>query len=152
MLFRSPPLRAQSDVAEILQGLRDGTIDAIATDHAPHHANEKMLEFDRAPNGIVGLETAVSLSIDRLLHAGVISLSRLVDLLSCQPARIFHLERGTLRIGAVADVTLLDLGRPVRVDSAQFQSKSRNTPFQNWELRGAAAATLVAGRLLWQAL
>jgi dihydroorotase len=146
----APPLRAQADVEAILEGLRDGTIDAIATDHAPHHANEKMREFDLASNGIIGLETAVSLTLDRLVARGVISLARMVELLSCQPAKLFNLDRGTLRIGAVADVTIFDPAKPVRVDAAQSQSKSRNTPFDGWELRGAALAMIVGGRLLWR--
>ncbi|MDX2032487.1 MAG: dihydroorotase [Blastocatellia bacterium] len=143
----APPLRSQTDLAAILEGLRDGTIDAIATDHAPHHANEKMREFDHAPNGIVGLETAVSLTFDRLFHRGLISLSRMVDLLSCGPARIFGLDRGSLRIGAVADITLCDPHRRVVIDASRFQSKSRNTPFNGWELQGAPVAAFVAGRL-----
>lgn len=147
----APPLRAQSDVDAIIEGLRDGTIDAIATDHAPHHANEKMLEFDRSPNGIIGLETAISLTLDRLVHPGVISLSRMVELLSCNPARLFGLARGTLKVGAVADVTIFDPAKQLKVDAGQFQSKSRNTPFDGWELRGAPVATIVAGRLVWVA-
>jgi len=146
----APPLRSQSDVEAILEGLRDGTIDAIATDHAPHHANEKMLEFDRAPNGIVGLETAVSLALDRLVHSGVISWSRMVDLLSCRPTRIFKLDRGTLKIGAAADVTILDPNKQVKVEAAKLQSKSRNTPFGEWELNGAPRATIVGGRVVWR--
>ncbi|MBI1763212.1 MAG: dihydroorotase [Acidobacteria bacterium] len=147
----APPLRAQSDVDAIIEGLRDGTIDAIATDHAPHHANEKMLEFDRSPNGIIGLETAVSLALDRLVHRGVISLSRMVELLSCNPARLFGLARGTLKAGALADVTIFDPVKQIKVEAGQFQSKSRNTPFDGWELRGAPVATVVAGRLVWTA-
>ena len=146
----APPLRSEADHAAILEGLCDGTIDAIATDHAPHHANEKMREFDLAPNGIVGLETAVSLALDRLVSRGVISLSRMVDLRSCQPAKIFKLDRGTLRVGAAADVTILDPKRQVTIDALKFQSKSRNTPFDGWELTGAAVATVVGGRALWR--
>jgi dihydroorotase len=145
----APPLRSQSDVEAIIEGLRDGTIDAIATDHAPHHANEKMLEFDRAPNGIIGLETAVSLTLDRLFNRGVITLARMVELLSSNPARIFKLDRGTLKVGAVADLTIFDPKREVKIDSSTFQSKSRNTPFDGWELRGAPVVTIVAGRLVW---
>jgi dihydroorotase len=146
----APPLRAQSDLEAVLEGLRDGTIDAIATDHAPHHANEKMLEFDRAPNGIVGLETALSLTVDRLLQRGVITLSRLVELLSTNPARIFQLERGTLKVGAVGDVTIFDPAKKLKIDAAQFQSKSRNTPFDGWELTGAPVVTIVGGRVVWR--
>ena len=145
----APPLRPQSDLEAVIEGLRDGTIDAIATDHAPHHANEKMLEFDRAPNGIVGLETAIPLALDRLVHRGVVTLRRLVELLATNPARIFKLDRGILEVGAAADVTVIDPGRVVKVDASQFQSRSRNTPFDGWELKGAAAATVVGGRLVW---
>jgi dihydroorotase len=146
----APPLRSQSDLEAIIEGLRDGTIDAIATDHAPHHANEKMLEFGHAPNGVVGLETAVSLTLDRLVHRGVISLSRMVELLSTNPARIFKLDRGTLKVGAVADVTIFDPNRQVRIDASKFQSKSRNTPFGGWELKGAPVAAIVGGRVVWK--
>jgi dihydroorotase len=144
----APPLRSQADLEAVIEGLRDGTIDAIATDHAPHHANEKMLEFDRAPNGVVGLETAVSLTLDRLVHRGVISFARMIELLSCRPARIFKLDRGTLKVGAVADLTLIDPDKKIKVDASKFQSKSRNTPFNGWELKGAPAATIVEGRRL----
>jgi dihydroorotase len=108
-----------------------------------------MLEFDRAPNGIVGLETAIPLALDRLVHRGVVTLRRLVELLATNPARIFKLDRGILEVGAAADVTVIDPGRVVKVDASQFQSRSRNTPFDGWELKGAAAATVVGGRLVW---
>ena len=142
----APPLRSCVDVEAMLEGLRDGTIDAIATDHAPHHANEKMLEFDRAPFGIVGLETALPLSIDRLLHAGVVTMTRLVELLSCGPARVFGLSAGTLRNGSPADITLFDPNAEVTIDSSKFKSKSRNTPFDGWKLRGAVVQVFAGGR------
>ncbi|MFN0124744.1 MAG: dihydroorotase [Blastocatellia bacterium] len=147
----APPLRSRADLEAILAGLADGTIDAIATDHAPHHSNEKMLEFNRAPNGITGLETAVGLTLDRLVHTNVISLSRIVELLSCNPARIFKLPGGTLAPGSPADITILNPELRTRVDVNKMQSKSRNTPFGGWELRGAAVATIVGGNILWQA-
>ena len=146
----APPLRSQSDVEAILEGLRDGTIDAIATDHAPHHANEKMYEFDKSPNGITGLETAVSLTLDRLVNRGVISLTRMVELLATNPAKLFKLNRGTLQVGAIADVTLFDPEKQIKVEAAKSQSKSRNTPFDGWELKGAPVATIVGGKLVWQ--
>lgn len=146
----APPLRSQSDVEAILEGLRDGTIDAIATDHAPHHANEKMYEFDKAPNGITGLETAVSLTLDRLVHRRVISLTRMVELLATNPAKLFHLDRGTLQVGAIADVTIFDPDKQITVDAASSQSKSRNTPFDGWELKGAPVATIVNGKIVWK--
>ncbi len=147
----APPLRSQADLEACLEGLADGTIDAIATDHAPHHANEKALEFDQAANGIVGLETAVSLTLDRLVQRKVISLTRMIELLATNPARIFKLERGTLQIGAIADLTIFAPNQQTKIAAANFQSKSRNTPFDTWELTGAPSATIVAGRLLWRA-
>ena len=140
-----PPLRAEADRAALLAGLADGTIDAIASDHAPHHRDEKDVEFSAAPFGIVGLETTVSLCLDKLVGAGVIGLPRLVELLSTGPARAFGLPGGTLAPGSPADVTLLDLGRAVTIDPTTFRSKSRNTPFGGWELRGAAAGTVLGG-------
>jgi dihydroorotase len=145
----NPPLREAADRDALLQGLADGSIDAIATDHAPHHADEKHVEFDHAPFGITGLETAVSLSLDRLVHRGVIPLSRLVELLTIGPARILGLAGGTLGPGAPADVTLLAPDARVTVRAAAMRSRSRNTPFDGWQLRGAAAATIVDGRLLY---
>ncbi|MCI0338854.1 MAG: dihydroorotase [Acidobacteria bacterium] len=145
----APPLRPRADLEAVIEGLRDGTIDAIATDHAPHHANEKMLEFDCAPNGIIGLETAVSLTLDCLIQRDVITLARMVELLSCNPARIFKLDRGTLKVGSTADVTIFDPQKQIKVDASKFQSKSRNTPFDGWELKGAAVATIVGGRIVW---
>lgn len=143
----APPLRSAADLAAVIEGIRDGTIDAIATDHAPHHANEKMVEFDRAPNGIIGLETAVSLALDRLVHRGIISLSRMIEMLASGPANIFRLDRGTLRPGAPADITMLSLDNPHRIDLTQSYSKSRNSPFHGWELRGRPVAVMISGRL-----
>jgi dihydroorotase len=146
-----PPLRSPDHLEAVLEGLRDGTIDAIATDHAPHHADEKALEYDNAPFGITGLETAVGLALDRLVHEGVVSLERLVELCSTTPARIFRLEgRGTLRPGAWADVTVLDPDLTWTFDAARSRSKSRNTPFGGRAMRGAAVATFVAGRLVYR--
>jgi dihydroorotase len=147
----SPPLRSQADVDAVVEALADGTVDAIATDHAPHHADEKALEFDRAPFGIVGLETAVPLACDRLLHAGHISLQRLIELLSVNPAKILRLDAGDLSDGAVGNVTVLDLERNATVDVAGFASKSRNTPFDGWELKGWPVYTIVAGEIVWRA-
>ena len=142
----APPLRSRLDLDAMLEGLRDGTIDAIATDHAPHHANEKMLEFDRAPFGILGLETAVPLSLDRLFHTGVVTMTRLVELLSSGPARVFNLSAGMLIKGSAADITVLNPDQEVTVDASKFKSKSRNTPFDGWKLKGAVVATFVGGR------
>jgi dihydroorotase len=142
----NPPLREAADRDAMLEGIRDGSIDVIATDHAPHHADEKALEFDEAPFGIVGLETAVSLCLDRLVHAGVIGLPRLVELLSVNPARILRLAGGTLTEGSPADITVLAPDPTVTVDAASFASLGRNTPFDGWSLKGAVAGTIVGGR------
>ena len=145
----SPPLRSSDHVGALLEGLRDGTVDAIATDHAPHHADEKALEFDQAPFGIIGLETAVGLAFD-LVHQGVISLERLVELCSTNPARIFSLaDRGTLRKGAWGDVTILDPEFEWSFDVLRSKSKSRNTPFAGRKMKGAAVATIVGGRVVY---
>ena len=145
----SPPLRSRDHVEAIEEGLRDGTIDAIATDHAPHHADEKALEYDDAPFGITGLETAVGLAFERLVQPGIISLERLVELFAVNPARIFGLkERGTLRQGAWADVTVLDPELKWTFDVTRSKSKSRNTPFNGWSFRGAAVGAIVAGRVV----
>ncbi|HEY0546201.1 MAG TPA: dihydroorotase [Pyrinomonadaceae bacterium] len=147
----SPPLRSREHVEAILEALRDGTIDAIATDHAPHHADEKALEYDRAPFGITGLETCVGLALDRLVHQGVIGLERFVELCAVNPARIFNLEaRGTLRTGAWGDVTIFDPELNWAFDAARSKSKSRNTPFDGLKMRGAAIATIVAGRVVYE--
>lgn len=145
----SPPLRSGNHVAALLEGLRDGTIDAIATDHAPHHADEKALEFDEAPFGITGLETAVGLAFD-LVNQGVIDLERMVSLCSTNPARIFGLkDRGCLKENAHADVTILDPACEWTVDVLSSKSKSRNTPFHGRSMTGAAVATIVGGRLVY---
>lgn len=147
----APPLRSDEDLAAVIEGLRDGTIDAIATDHAPHHADEKALEYDRAPFGITGLETAVGLAFNELVHKGVISLVRLVELCSVNPARIFRLDgRGTLAVGAVADVTIIDPELEWSFRSTDSRSKSRNTPFDGLMMSGAPVATIVAGNVVYK--
>jgi dihydroorotase len=145
----NPPLRAEADRDAILQGLADGSVDVIATDHAPHHYDEKQVEFDRAPFGITGLETAVSLCFDRLVHPGRISIARLVELLSVNPARILRVAGGSLADGAPADVTILAPDLAVTVAASRMRSKSRNTPFDGWSLRGGVAATIVGGRTVY---
>jgi dihydroorotase len=124
-------------------------VDVIATDHAPHHYDEKKVEYDRAPFGIVGLETAVALSLDRLVHGGRIRLSRMVELLSVNPARILNVPGGTLSEGAPADITIIAPELKVKIEAARLRSRSKNTPFNGWELRGGVAATLVGGRPLY---
>jgi dihydroorotase len=145
----NPPLREARDRDAMLAGLVDGSVDVIATDHAPHHYDEKNVEFDRAPFGIVGLETAVSLALDRLVHTGLITLSRLVELMSVNPARILRIPGGSLAAGVPADITILapDLG--VTIDRARLRSRSKNTPFHGWTLRGGVAATVVGGRVVY---
>jgi len=142
----NPPLRTEDDVAAIKQGLKDGTIDVIATDHAPHAMDEKSVEFDHAPFGIVGLETAVGL-VFKLVHEGVLSMSEAVRKLSFNPASILKINKGTLSVGADADITIIDPNVEWTVDSSQFKSKSRNTPFEGWKLKGRAVQTIVGGRL-----
>jgi dihydroorotase len=145
----NPPLRDAADRDAMLAGIADGSVDAIATDHAPHHYDEKRVEFDHAPFGITGLETAVSLCFDRLVHAGVISVSRLVELLSVNPARILQVTGGSLAEGAPADISILAPDLAVTVSAATMRSKSRNTPFDGWTLRGGVAATIVGGRAVY---
>src|SRR6185436_15567763 len=145
----SPPLRSRDHVDAVLAAMKDGTIDAIATDHAPHHADEKGLEFDQAPFGITGLETAVGLAFD-LVHNGLIDLERVVQMCATNPARIFNLaERGSLRANAHADVTILDPQLEWVFDVNRSKSKSRNTPFHGRSMHGAAVATIVGGRLVY---
>ena len=145
----NPPLREQADVDAMLEGLVDGSIDVIATDHAPHSADEKDVEFDRAPFGIVGLETCVPLVFDRLVHPGLITFARAIELLSVNPARILRRPGGSLAAGAVADITVLAPDANVTVVPGKLVSKSKNTPFGGWTLRGAAAATIVGGRTVF---
>jgi dihydroorotase len=146
----SPPLRTAADVEAIIAGIADGTIDCIATDHAPHAREKKMLELDRAPFGILGLETAIGLSVTRLIVPGHLGWPRLVEAMSTLPARILGLDRGTLRTGSPADVTIIDPDRNWKVDVKSFRSKSINSPFDGWTLRGRAVATIVAGRVKYR--
>jgi dihydroorotase len=148
-LKMNPPLREAADRDAMLAGIVDGTVDVIATDHAPHHADEKMVEFDRAPFGIVGLETCVPIVFDRLVHQGHISLARMIALLSTNAARVMNLPGGTLAEGAPGDLTILAPDMKVTVSAKALKSKSKNTPFDGWELRGGVAATIVAGRIVY---
>lgn len=147
----NPPLRSSADREALIEAMRDGTIDAIATDHAPHHLDEKMLEYDRAPFGVVGLETALGVALTALYHSGRIGLRRVVEMLTAAPARAFSLPFGTLAPGSPADVTVFDPDREWTVEPRRFKSRSRNTPFNGWTLRGAVAATWVGGRKVFQA-
>ncbi len=146
----NPPLREAEDREAIRQGLRDGTIDVIATDHAPHHYDAKEREFDDAPNGIIGLETALPLALTELVATGLLSLPELLRRMSTTPARIFGLPGGTLATGAPGDVVLIDPEAEWEVRPEEFHSKSRNTPFRGRRLTGRAELTLVGGRIAWQ--
>ncbi len=146
----NPPLREPADIAALGQGLQQGVIDCIASDHAPHAYDEKEAAFDEAPFGIVGLETAFGVVHTALVQGGVLTLPQLLARMSAVPAEVFHLPGGTLALGAVADVCVLDVTAPWVVHSAEFQSKSRNTPFAGRELVGRAAVTLVAGRVVYE--
>jgi dihydroorotase len=146
----APPLRTKRDTEALLEGLTDGTIDCIATDHAPHATSEKEGEFDHAANGIVGLETAVALLLDRLVRPGALPLATLVSRLTHDPARLLRLPGGSLAAGGPADITILDLDASFTVEPARFRSRSRNTPFGGWRLQGRPWATVVGGKVVWQ--
>ncbi len=146
----NPPLRSKEDVEAVRQGLADGTIDAIGTDHAPHHLDDKWVEYDYAANGITGLETSVGLIIDKLVKPGIISWMRMAEAMSQSPAKMLGVEGGTLAEGAVADVTVIDPEYEWSVDPRRFLSKGKNTPFMGWRLEGAAVATIVGGRVVMQ--
>ncbi|HAP42122.1 MAG TPA: dihydroorotase [Nitrospira sp.] len=145
----NPPLRTSLDVQAIKEGLRDGTIDVIATDHAPHATQEKQQEFTEAPFGIVGLETALPLTL-ALVEEGVLTLESAVDKLSTAPAKAFSLNAGTLAVGAPADVAIVDADQEWHVDPSRFRSKSRNTPFAGWKVKGRVTTTIVSGRVVYE--
>lgn len=146
----NPPLRTQADIDALQEGLKDGTIDLLVTDHAPHHYDEKEREFADAPNGIVGLETALGVNCTWLLKPGVITMSQMVDQMSCLQAKIFHLPGGTLRAGSIGDVTVFDPNREWTVNAADFKSKGRNTPYGGRKLVGRAITTIVGGLVVYQ--
>lgn len=143
----NPPLREGEDLAAIKDGLQDGTIDCIATDHAPHHLDEKDLEFNEAMNGIIGLETSLPLSL-RLVEEGVLTLSQLVEKMSCNPAKLLGIGRGTLKPGSVADITLIDPEKRWTVTEERLSSRSKNSPWLGEEMTGGAACTIVAGKVV----
>ncbi len=144
----NPPLRSGHDREAVCQALADGTIDVIATDHAPHSSIEKEVEFDKAANGIIGLETSVSLAL-KLIENGVINMARLVEKMSTNPARILGIETGLL-VGRPADITIIDPERSYRVNADNFRSLSRNTPFDGWDMKGKAVLTMVGGKIVYQ--
>lgn len=141
-----PPLRSERDRAAMIEGLVDGTIDCIASDHAPHHPDEKDVEFNAAPFGILGLETTLPLCLDRLVRPGILSLPRLIELLSTGPARVLGIPGGTLKPGSPADVTVFHPDEEITIRAVDFKSRSRNTPFEGWKLRGRPVATFLGGR------
>lgn len=145
----NPPLRSQEDVAAVRAGLADGTIDAIATDHAPHHIDEKNVEFAIAMNGIVGLETMLPLTL-KLVEDSVIDLNQAIALMSCQPAAVIGIDRGTLSKGAIADIALIDPNRAWEVVAEELLSKSKNTPFGGWKMKGSVVRTLLAGKTVFE--
>ncbi len=148
----NPPLRSDADLDAVLEALADGTIDAIATDHAPHGWDDKEVELPIAAFGVIGLETALPLTLELLVNRKVLSLEKAISLLTWEPAKVFHLDEkglGTLKPGSPADFTLVDLGAKVTVDRSFIQSKSFNTPFKNWELPGKVLGTWMGGKRVW---
>jgi dihydroorotase len=146
----NPPLRSGDHVEALIQGVLDGTVDCLATDHAPHHADEKVLEYDLAPFGVVGLETAIPVTYDLLVRRRKLPLRLFIALWSSNPARLFRLPGGSLKVGSPADITVLDLDARATVNPDRFRSLSRNTPFAGQRLKGWPAATLVGGKVLWR--
>jgi dihydroorotase len=147
----NPPLRTQRDIEALLEGISDGTIEILASDHAPHAQFEKEVEFDRAPFGILGLETELGLFSSLLVHTHkALDWPRLIRMLTVNPARLLGLTAGTLSLGADADVTLIDPDLEWTVDADSFQSLSRNTPFNGWKLKGRAVQTIVRGKTIWR--
>ncbi|HXF39261.1 MAG TPA: dihydroorotase [Blastocatellia bacterium] len=142
----SPPLRSEQDRLALIEGILDRTIDAIATDHAPHHADEKMLDYDHAPSGVAGLETALGVALSVLNQSHAVPLPRVIEMLTIGPARAFSLRGGTLAAGSLADITVFDPASEWSVDPQRFKSKSRNTPFAGWKLAGRVVVTLVEGK------
>ncbi|MEI6306024.1 MAG: dihydroorotase [Deltaproteobacteria bacterium] len=147
----NPPLRTEDDVAAIKEGLQDGTIDCIATDHAPHHLDEKDVEFNVAMNGIIGLESSLPLSL-KLVGDGVITVNQLIEKMSTNPSNILTLNRGSLRAGSVADIAIIDPAVEWTVEAAKLASKSKNSPFLGWSMKGAAACTILGGKVVFKRL
>jgi len=146
-----PPLRSAGDVNAVVEGVVNGAIDAIATDHAPHAGSEKMQEFEKCPFGIIGLETALGIALEHLVHSGKINITRMIEMFTGNPARILNLPRGTLAVGAPADVTVFSTDRYWTYDVNKSLSKSRNSPFDGVSFRGGPVATIVSGKVVWQA-
>ena len=146
----APPLRTQADVQALIEGLKDGTLEVIATDHAPHAPEKKARELDAAPNGIIGLETLVPICVLSLIEPGHLTWPQLIEKLTVNPARILGIDRGTLRAGAVADVTIIDPAAEWSIEPSKFKSKSRNSPFAGWKVRGRAHRVIVDGQVKFQ--
>ena len=147
----NPPVRAKEDVAALLEGIADGTIEILGSDHAPHAQFEKEVEFDAAPFGIVGLETELGLFLDLLVHNNrTIELPRLIEMFTVNPARLLRIDAGTLSVGHAGDITIIDPDLEWTVDASKFQSMSRNTPFDGWKLKGRAVRTIVRGKTVWK--
>jgi dihydroorotase len=144
-----PPLRTQCDTGAVVQGVMNGTVNAIATDHAPHAGSEKMQEFEKCPFGIIGLETAIGLTLEKLVHTGKIGLTRMVELFTNGPANVLNLNAGRIQTGAAADLTIFDTERRWIYDVNKSASKSRNSPLDGHEFRGGPIATIVAGEIVW---
>jgi dihydroorotase len=144
-----PPLRTQCDTGAVIQGVMNGTVNAIATDHAPHAGSEKMQEFEKCPFGIIGLETAIGLTLEKLVHTGKIGLTRMVELFTNGPANVLNLNAGRIQTGAAADLTIFDTERRWTYDVNKSASKSRNSPLDGHEFRGGPVATIVAGEIVW---
>ena len=147
----NPPLRSARDRDAILEGLADGTIDVLCSDHAPHCDYEKEVEFDAAPFGIVGLETELGVFLDLLIHKKrAITINRLVEMYTVEPSKLLKIEAGTLCPGGCGDVTIIDLNLDWKVNTSEFESLSRNTPFDGWKLKGRAVRTIVNGEAVWE--
>ena len=142
----NPPLRTKEDLEALLEGLKDGTVDAIATDHAPHHIDEKDLEFDKAAFGLIGLETALGVILTKVVGENGIPLNTVIEKMTVGPAKVLGLDMGTLKVGGPADITVIDLEREWTVDKDKFFSKGRNTPFHGFKLKGKAVMTIVDGK------
>ncbi|MBE5040978.1 dihydroorotase [Ructibacterium gallinarum] len=146
----NPPLRDEDDIAAVIEGLQDGTIDAIATDHAPHHRDEKELEFEQASNGIVGLETSLGLGVTYLVKTGKLTLCQLIEKMSTVPAQIIGFDRGTLGIGKIADIVVFDPDATYTVDVSKFESKGKNSPYDGFQLYGRVDMTITGGKIVYR--
>ncbi|MEW6002886.1 MAG: dihydroorotase [Nitrospirota bacterium] len=142
----NPPLRTKRDIEAIKEGIKNGTIDVITTDHAPHHADEKLKEFDLAPPGISGLETALGLSI-KLVEEGILTMGEIIEKMALNPAKILQIDKGTLKVGSEADLNIVDKNKEFKVESKKFFSKGKNTPFEGWVLKGVPILTICKGKI-----